>query len=57
MLGGYSVPDYEKLQVEKFYFQIKYNEILRKHQETFRFLTPFIASQHIFKFVIGFQKR
>ena len=30
MLGGSSVPDYEKLQVDKFYFQIKYNEFMRK---------------------------
>ncbi|CAE5981003.1 unnamed protein product [Arabidopsis arenosa] len=35
-LGGPSVSDYEKLQAEKSDLQIKYNELLAKHQETLR---------------------
>ncbi|CAA7038103.1 unnamed protein product [Microthlaspi erraticum] len=35
-LGGPSVSEYEKLQAEKSDLQIKYNELLAKHQETLR---------------------
>ncbi|VVA99173.1 unnamed protein product [Arabis nemorensis] len=35
-LGGPSVSEYEKLQAEKSDLQIKYNELLAKHEETLR---------------------
>ncbi|ESQ51125.1 hypothetical protein EUTSA_v10023143mg [Eutrema salsugineum] len=35
-LGGPSISEYEKLQAEKSDLQIKYNELLAKHQETLR---------------------
>ncbi|KAG7636167.1 hypothetical protein AtNW77_Chr2g0231411 [Arabidopsis thaliana] len=44
-LGGPSVSDYEKLQAEKSDLQIKYNELLAKHQETLRELNE-VKSLH-----------